>query len=212
MSSVEQSAKVERGWWLLLIRHLDFVILMCQVLKLQEGQTNYIKVGGPHGLSKQKSKVAVEWGDPINYTGVLLHADRQKCSVILHIHTERSTYGPHPWSSGSGVPDELKTSAWLCFFLSFYIHFSHPLPVIFDIYFWARWLALHGLALGAALSGRRPLVCPPSVAVAGWEYQTFEVINLKECIAKFSLCFGDTIGLLERDLFQWQTNNRNLCS
>lgn len=82
MSSVEQSAKVERGWWLPLIRHLDFVILMCQVLKLQEGQTNYIKV------SKQKSKVAVEWGDPINYTGVLLHADRQKCSVILLIQPE----------------------------------------------------------------------------------------------------------------------------
>jgi len=48
--------------------------------------------------------------------------------------------------------------------------------VIFDIYFWAHWLALHGLALGAALSGRRPLVCPPSVAAAGQEYQTFEVI------------------------------------
>ncbi len=172
---------------------------MCQVLKLQEGQTNYIKVGGPHGLSKQKSKVAVEWGDPIA-------ACRQTEMLCDPPHTARSTYGPHPLPSG-GVPDELKTSARLCFFLSFYIHFSHPLPVIFDIYFWARWLALHGLALGAALSGRRPLVCPPSVA--GWEYQTFEVIDLKECITKFSLCFVD-IGLLEWDLFQWQTNNRNL--
>lgn len=118
----------------------------------------------------------------------------------------------HIWTSSTAERRRSWRVENICeaLFLSLLLHhFSHPLPVIFDIYFWARWLALHGLALGAALSRRRPLVCPPSVSVAGREYQTFEVINLKECVTKFSLCFGD-IGSLELDLFQWQTNNHNL--
>lgn len=145
-----------RGGWhgFLLIGHLDFVILMCQLLKLQEGQTNYTGKGITHGLSKQS-------GSSVKHYSFL-----NAC-----ICTKTVCDPPDPPAHMDfihGVPGQLKTSVRfrISRILSFYNHFSYPHPVIFAIYFWGTLATLTWSGVGGSSFWKTPTGLP-SVCFSG---------------------------------------------
>lgn len=123
-------------------------------------------------------------------------------------HVASSTYGLNGWA----VAMFLKTSVRLCFFLSFYIHFSHSLSDLWYL-FLGTLASLTWSGIGCSSFWKTPTSLP-SVCGSGrmgipdiWSHQFKGTPLHFHCAVEIQIAY---ICFLEQYLFQWQMNKCNL--